>query len=259
VLSQDTKDAPAEPPAAEPDVPPIARRVLGVFVEPVATFRSLDAAWGILGPWLIILGAGLLYAGFHFVLGDAKLLASAKQAYVEAQYTGQMRRMAAQADSAVDPGKAGAFATSVGLLLGPTVGSILSIVVVGTILFGAAAAFGGKKDLLRAMVVAAHAKVVAVAGYAVCALALVFGNPSPTTSLMNLADEVAKPVQCVALAIVDPIAIWHTGLLAIGLTVSLGVKRPKAIAVAVALLLLPWLLGLGGASVAAAFQGMKKG
>ncbi len=255
MLLQDTKDAPAQPPSAETDVPPIARRVLGVFVEPVATFRALDPGWGILGPWLVIAFAGLLYAGFHFAFGDAKLLASAQWAYVQTQYSGQERRMLAQTEQTVDVGKWGAFSTNLGLLLGPTVGSILAIVLMGIILFGASAALGGKKDLLRAIVVAAHAKLVAVAGYAVCSFALVLGNPSPATSLANVADEVAKPVLCAALKILDPIALWHTVLLAIGLTVALGVRRHKAAAVAALLLLLPWLLGVGLASL----RGLQKG
>jgi hypothetical protein len=102
---------------------------------------------------------------------------------------------------------------------------------------------------------AAHARPERVALRSGQDGALVLGNPEPTTSLRNAADDVAKPVLAAGIAIVDPIALWHTVLLAIGLSVALGVKREKAALTAIALALLPWLLALAGASL----QGMQKG
>jgi hypothetical protein len=239
-------------PPGTPDahtVPPLAQRVKGVLLDPVATFRELDASWGIMGPWLVVMAAGLIYAVVSIAQVDHAALAEQRLAYEQTFLSDQARRNNAQVEQNVVPGKAGAFMARLGLLLGPSVGGVMAIVFVGLVLFGAAATLGGKKDLVRAIVVAAHAKLVSLVLYAVLFVGLIMRNPLPATSPKNVADEVAQPLLAAVLSLFDPLAVWHSALLGVGLVVSLGLRRSRAILVVSALHLAPWLMGLAMAGV----------
>jgi hypothetical protein len=260
VSFSDTGDAVGDEKAAEPtpvdilehDAPPLKERALGILTEPVKTFSKLEPAWGLLGPWAAVAVAGILYAIVAMAQVDFAGLADKRAAYELTLLSDQQRRAVAQVEQTLNPGKLGSVMARLGLVLGPTVGTILAIVVVGLLLFGAAALLGGKKDLLRSIVVAAHAKLIAVLSYAILLVALVLGNPAPTTSLKNAVDEAAQPLQAAILSIFDPIALWHTLLLGIGLAVALGMKRTRAAVVAAALHVIPWLAGLGFAALSLA-------
>lgn len=246
-----TETAQADP-GKEHTVPPLKQRILGVLLDPVATFRELEPSWGLMGPWLAVMGAGLLYAVVAIAQVDHAALTEQRTAYEQSFFSDQQRRAVAQMEQSVNLGKWGSFVGRLVLIGGPSVGAILGIVVMGLILFGASWLLGGKRDLLRAIVVAAHAKLVTIVLYALLFVGTVMKNPIPTTSLRNVADEVAQPVLSAALSIVDPIAIWHTVLLGIGLAVSLGVKQRRAVLVVGALHVVPWLLGLAMAGLTVA-------
>ncbi|MEZ0229995.1 MAG: YIP1 family protein [Planctomycetota bacterium] len=233
-------------------MPPLAQRVKGVLFDPVATFRELDSSWGMMGPWLAIMIAGLIYGVVAIAQVDHVGLGDQRAAYALTFRSDQQRRQDAQVEQSTFPGKAQAFSDRMGLVLGPSVGTILGVVFVGLVLFGGAATLGGKKDLVRAIVVAAHAKLVAVVLYAVQFVGLIMRNPSPATNPRNVVDEVAQPVLSAALSLFDPLALWHTALLGIGLTVSLGLRRNRAILIVSALHLAQWLgaLGIAAASLA---------
>jgi len=239
----------AKGPSKEHVVPSIGRRLSGVLCEPVATFRALDPAWGLLAPWLVIAGAGLVFGAVHFAQVDTKHLTEQMMAHQQSFLSDQTRRAMAQAEQSMNLGKWGALMTNLGLVAGPTVLSVLAIVTVGLFLFAGSKVLGGRNDLLRAIVVAAHAKLVAVAGYGVTTVALVLGNPAPDTSLKNVVDEVANPIGAALLGFLDPIAIWHTVLLGIGLSLSLGVKRNRAAAYVIALHVIIRLPGVAAAAL----------
>lgn len=246
----EASDEPAVAPAP-PDhtVPPIGRRLSGVLLEPTETFRALEGSWGLLAPCLLVAAAGLVFALVHFVKVDSTALARAKGTYAVSFLSDQERRAYAQAEQTVDVGKWGGFTTNMSLLLGPTVGTLLRVVFVGLILFAGSATLGGKKDLLKAIVLSAHAKLVSIVGYGACTVALLLGAQEPATSLRNAADEIAAPVASALLEIVDPIAVWHTVLIAIGLVAALGVRPRRAAGLATAITVTPWLLGVLAASL----------
>ncbi len=246
-MTETSKDA-----APVHTVPPLAQRVKGVLLDPVTTFRELDPSWGLMGPWLAIMVAGLLYAVVSIAQVDATRIGNQRSAYAETLVSSQQKRMSAGEEKAVDPGKGYAFLHRLELLGAPTVTSILRIVLTGLVLFGAAATLGGKKDLLRAIVVSAHAKLVALVSYAALFIGTIMGNSEPRTSLYNAADDVANPVAAAVLGFVDPIAIWGSVLLGIGLVVSLGLTRKKAVLVVGSLHVASWLLALAGAAASAA-------
>jgi len=238
-------DIETQPAAKEHTVPPLARRVRGVLLDPVATFEALDPSWGILGPWLTVMAAGLIFAIVSIAQVDYAALGAQRQAYGMTFASDQMKRLAQGQESPIDPGKAAKFGAHFVLIGGPVLGSILGIVFTGFVLFGAAALFSGKKDLLRAIVVSAHAKLVALVSYGALFAGTVLGNPTPATDPHNVVDEVARPVLAAALAIFDPIAIWHSVLLAIGLTVALGVAPKRSALVAAGYHVALWLLWIG--------------
>ncbi len=242
------------PPDKVYTVPPIWRRFLGILLQPIETFESLDASWGILGPWLAIAAAGLLYSVIFSAKVDATALTKTRLDYQNSLLPDQVRRQAAQVEETMHMDKAGALMAAAYNYGGATLGSILRIVIVGVLIFWAAWFLGGRGGVLKAIVVSAHAKLIAVASYAILSLALLLGNPFPDTSLKNVADEVKSPFQAALLDLVDPMAIWHTALVACGLVVALQVRRGRAILVAVALHLLPWLCRLG----VAALSGMNR-
>ncbi len=239
-------------------IPPLVERIRGVLLAPRETFRALDPAWGILGPWLAIAAAGLLLALVHVARGDAKHLAAERWAYQQTFFTDQQRRALAQAESSVDMSRWISFSASVGTFAAPTLGSILAIVAGGIVLLGASTLLGGRRDLLGSIVVAAHAKLVLVVGYGILALALLLGNPEPATSLKNVADEVANPAAAIALDVFDPIAIWHAVLIAIGLACALRVKPRRAAAFGVAFYLVPWGFLLASAFASSALSNLSR-
>ncbi|HZU96296.1 MAG TPA: YIP1 family protein [Planctomycetota bacterium] len=237
------------PPDKVYTVPPIGRRILGILLDPIETFRALDASWGILGPWLAIAAAGLLYSVIFTARVDATAIMKVRLDYQNSLLPDQVRRQAAQVEESMHMDKFGALMAAAGNYGGAVLGSILRIVIVGVIIFWAAWFFGGRGGILKAIVVSAHAKLVMIASYAVLSLALLLGNPLPDTSLKNVADEVKSPLQAAFLDIFDPMAMWHTALVACGLVVALQVRRGRAILVALALHLFPWLCMLGMAAL----------
>jgi hypothetical protein len=135
--------------------------------------------------------------------------------------------------------------------VGPTVGAILAVVAMGGLLFLAAHLLKGRRDLLKSIVVAAHAKLIAIVGYAVLGLAALGGNPMPLTNPSHAANEVLHPVAAAALAGLDPIALWHSFLLAVGLSVSLEVRPRQAFAAVGGFHALGWLFWIALAALGA--------
>jgi hypothetical protein len=253
VPSEDTQ------PKDDHAVPPLKERLLGVLLEPIETFRRLESGWGLAGPILLVAAAGLLAGVLYLALVDVTALSRAQTAYSTELLPEQTRRMMQQAQGGnsgdVTAGRGGAFMLKVGLFAGPTVGTILSVVLGGLLLFGVAFVAGGKRDLLQAMVVAAHAKLVTLVGTGAFAIGTLLGNPQAQTSPVNLVDLFAHPTLAGILGGLDPISIWHTALLSIGLAVSLGVARSRAIAFGVTIYAIPWLLGIAATLVFSALMG----
>jgi hypothetical protein len=239
-------------------VPSLRRRIAGVLLEPVATFEQLDASWGWLGPWLAVAGVGILAGIIHQARSDvAATMAALQQHQMELmpEATRRLIERAPEEQRQIGP-KLQVFFAKIADFAGPTLGAILAILVVGGILFGASYLLGGKRYLLRSIVIAAHAKLVAIVSYSVVAFAALLGNPLPSTSLVHATDELRHPVAGAFLSGLDPIAFWHSYLLFLGLACALGVKTSRAIAFVVAFHGGLWLLAIGGAAIGAAMGGM---
>ncbi|MBI3725428.1 hypothetical protein HY251_15975 [bacterium] len=242
-------------PAGPELVPPLKERLLGVLFSPVETFRALDASWGWGAPWLAVAAVGTVKGILRVGLHDLTAIYQVEWNRQLEHMSEQQRRMFLETirDDSV-PAKWGAFIAKGAEVGWPWIGTLLSIVGVGLVMFVAAWMLGGKRDLIRSIVVAAHAKMVMIAGYAVLALATVLGNPAATTSLANAADPITSILAVSALSLVDPIAIWHTVLLGIGLSVGLGVKPRRAALFTIGIQGLSWSMFLAWAAVGAAMS-----
>jgi len=254
----DAKAVQREAPAGPETVPSLKERFSGVLFSPVATFRALEPSWGWGTAWAAIAVTGMVKGILRVGLND---LTAAHQALWQRQLdhmTEQQRRMFLEAirDDSV-PAKWSALMEKIGEVALPWIGTLLSIVGVGLVLFGAAYALGGRRDLIRSVVIAAHAKLVMVVGYAVLAVATLLGNPAAQTSLANAADPITSPSAVAALSLLDPIAIWHTVLLGIALTAGLGVSARRSFAFTVTVQGLAWIsyLGLSAVGMAMSKQG----
>jgi hypothetical protein len=236
------------------EVPPLLDRLEGIFLAPVETLRALEPRWGWAGPWLAVLVVGIVHALVAVSFVDHRGLGARRSEYAFEMRPEQDRRMGGLTQEQRDQAaKVSGFISRMGHFVGPSIGAVLRITITGVILFGVAAVSGGKKNLLHAIVVAAHVKAVAIAGHVVAIVSIIaVGNPDPRTSPANLVDELAAPHLYALLDGLDAISIWHTVLLGIGLTVALGVPKRRAALVATALHVVPWLLwvAIGFASVA---------
>lgn len=250
--------APPERETPEEDaVPPLLERLAGILLAPIATFRALDARWGWLGPWLAVALVGCLAGAVRQGRTDLKGAMTAQQEHAIALMSDSQRRLYEQMpeDTRLIIARGNVFTARIGDFAGPTVGSLLRILLVAGFLYCAALVFRGKKELLLAVVVAAHAKAVTGVGYAIFGLAAFLGNPLPSTSLEHAANELVHPVQAALLAGVNPIDLWHSGVLALGLHVALGVRPKPALFSVVGLHVALWLVPVGLAAMSAQASG----
>lgn len=219
--------------------PPLAERLRDVLLAPRETFARHDASWGWVGPWAIVALVGVLCGLLYLARFDVTEL---QRVATERSFE---QLPAAQRKAMDDPKVAEvlettrrftAFGTKVFLVLGPPVIGIGGMLVTGGLLFGATLLFrkrGARPDLMRAISVAAHAKVVSLIGLLAGALGTLTGNSMPQTSPAGLVDPFAHPVAAAALSQLDPVAIFHYMVLAAGLEASLRVPRRAAIGLTV--------------------------
>ncbi len=256
----ETKPAEREVPTGPETVPSLGERFSGVIFSPVATFRALEPSWGWGGAWAAIaltgMVKGILRVSLHDLTAIHQELERRKRELMTSQ---QLRAYLENLHDDTVPAKAAAFLEKIGEVALPWIGTLLSIVGVGLVLFGACWFLGGKRDLVKSIVIAAHAKMVIVVGYAVLAVATVLGNPMASTSLANMRDPLTETFSFFVLKAVDPVDVWHTVLLAIGLTVGLGMSRKRTVVFTLVLQGLAWILVLGWAAVAALGTKMELG
>lgn len=244
-------------------IPPLKARLLGVLLDPRETFAHHDAAWGWLGPWLVVSLAGVLCGLLFLARIDVDAMVKAQnEAAFERMDPAQRKLIEGnpQAQEFADMGaRAGAFLAKLGAVAGPPLGNLVGLVVAGGLLFGAARLGAGRPELTRCLSVAAHAQAVNLVAVAATGLAILTGNGQPTTSPANLVDRLAHPVAFAALSRLDPVAVLYYVAVAAGLERSLRVPRQKALQLTVGAFLALSLLTVALAAAAAALQGLGGG
>jgi hypothetical protein len=219
--------------------PPLAERLRGVLLEPRETFARHDASWGWVGPWAVVALIGVVCGLLYMARFDiTELQRVAGERAMEQLPAAQRKAMddPKVADMVETSRRFMAFGTKVWLVLGPPVAGIGGMLVTGGLLFGAAMLYrkrGARPDLMRALSVAAHAKVVSIIGLAAGTIGALTGNFMPQTSPANLVDPFVHPVAVAALSQLDPVAILHYAVLAAGLEASLRVPRRAAVALTI--------------------------
>ena len=215
--------------------PPVGERLRGVFLDPLGAFSQHDGGWGWVLPWLLVAGVGVLYG--LLVLARVDLGARA-----QAEFERAMEQMPTARRKALDDQpeskdqletsrKMNAFLGKLGLVVGPPLGGLIGLVAFGGLAWLAGLLLGpkdGGPDLLRGLSLAAWAGLAELPGYLARGVAVLLGNPAPTTSLANLADPLESPVAAALLGRLDVVLLYYYLLFGVGLCGSLRLTPRRA-------------------------------
>lgn len=240
--------------------PPLVERLRGVLLEPRETFARHDASWGWIGPWAVVALIGVVCGLLYLARFDVTELQRVAGERAFEQMPAAQRR-ALDDPKVVEMMETGrrfsAFATKLVLVVGPPIFGIGGMLITGGLLFGAALLCrkrGARPDLMRAISVAAHAKVVSLIGLFATGLGALTGNFMAQTSPANLVDPFVHPIAVAALSQLDPVAILHYAVLAAGLEASLRVPRAAAVRLTIAAYVALALASVGFQAVAVAIS-----
>jgi Yip1 domain len=225
-----------------------ARRLIGVFLFPVRTFRSIARRPG----WLLPL---VLWTAFSFIVGELVLSRTDWESVIR---RGSARRQQSlsdsQIDAAVERSRRLAWVFDVFAALTPTV---VALVTAGA-LWAACEAFGWDLRFRQSFGVTTHAFLPGILA-SLALFAMLWGRDTidprglddlVPTSPGLLVDRQAAPALHSLLSSLDLLSIWTMALLVIGLSEATGAPRRRMAGLVVGL----WALYvLGKAGVAALF------
>jgi hypothetical protein len=261
------RDAPGPSPAprkaevAEVAVPPLVERLEGTLFAPFETLRRHDAAWGWVGPWLLVAVAGLLFGLVYLARIDVDAVRVAEQERAFDRMPAATRRNMEQPEvqeTMATFGKFMGFMTRTGLVLGPPILGLVGMVIAGGLIFAVAlvhAKHGARVDLARSISLAAHVGLSNLVSTVACTVGALSGNPRPSASLAAFVDPFDRPVLAALLGRLEPSTVLYYVLLVAGLVGSIGLARQRALFVAAAAWSAGTLVTVAGASVAMSMGG----
>lgn len=235
--------APRDVPLEEEDLevllagppPPLGQRLRGVLLDPTQAFSRHDAGWGWVIPWALVAGAGVLFG--LLTLGKVDLAARAAADFergMEQMPLAQRKQLEGNTevkDMLETSQKFTAFLGKVALVAGPPLLGLVELVVFGGVAFLAGLVLGpprGAPELMRGISLAAWASLAELPGWAARAVAVLLGNPAPTTSPLHLVDPFTSPVLAAVLSRLDPVVAYYYLLLGLGLIGSFRLAPRRA-------------------------------
>ncbi|MDC3378969.1 YIP1 family protein [Planctomycetota bacterium] len=241
------------------DPPPnFVGRVVGILTAPFRTFQHHEAGWGWAAPWILVTLVGVAFGILYLSSVDVGALAEAEFERAIAEMP-KAQRDNPQMQEGLEMGrKWGVFMAKTGGIMGPPLGCLLDVLIMGGLIFVACLVLRGPKtrvELMRCISVTAYCELVYLLYYGGKALAVLFGSEYPDTSLRMLADMHTQQVAAAVFSRIDPILIYYYVVLAAGLNASCKLSRAKSWLVSFGLYGLVTVLAVGAAAAGAAMSG----